>query len=168
MAPLDPAGFAFAALAGLLVLGLCVGSFLNVVIHRLPIMLMRSWRREAAAELGVGDDGQAGERFNLAVPRSRCPTCGAPIKAWNNIPIFSWLRLRGRCPDCVAAISARYPLVRGLADPASPRMRPLRICTTSHPALPSQPQSNDSLWPFWAGTGYLPIALPHFLAFSQN
>ena len=97
-----------------LLVGLCVGSFLNVVIHRLPIMLTRSWRREAAAELGVDGDEPAEERFNLAVPRSRCPHCGAPIKASNNIPIFSWIRLRGRCPDCAAPISLRYPFVEAL------------------------------------------------------
>ena len=97
-----------------LLVGLCVGSFLNVVIHRLPIMLTRSWRREAAAELGVDGDEPAEERFNLAVPRSRCPHCGAPIKASNNIPIFSWIRLRGRCPDCAAPIGWRYPMVEAL------------------------------------------------------
>ena len=98
----------------LLFAGLCVGSFLNVLIHRLPIMLARNWRREAAAELGVADDGEAEERYNLAVPRSRCPACARPIKASDNIPIISWIRLRGRCRYCAAPIGLRYPLVEAL------------------------------------------------------
>ena len=111
--PLNPMDFGFAALGGLLFVGLCVGSFLNVVIHRLPIMLTRAWRREAAAELGAPDAGDdpAAEPFNLAVPRSHCPACGGPVKALDNIPIISWIRLRGRCPGCAAPISLRYPLV---------------------------------------------------------
>ena len=99
-------------------LGLVVGSFLNVVIYRLPLMLEREWR-EAAEELHpVGDAGAAPpaatmvpEPFNLTVPRSACPSCKAPIKAWQNIPVVSWLLLRGRCASCSAKISARYPLV---------------------------------------------------------
>ena len=114
MALLDSMGFAL--VVGLLFVGLCVGSFLNVVIHRLPIMLTRTWRREAAAELGVPEAGDdlSGERFNLAVPRSHCPACGEPVKAFDNIPIVGWIRLRGRCPDCAAPISLRYPLVEAL------------------------------------------------------
>ena len=108
---LDPMDFGFAALGGLLFVGLCVGSFLNVVIHRLPIMLTRAWRREAAAELGAAGDDPAAESFNLAVPRSHCPACGEPVKAVDNIPIISWIRLRGRCAGCAAPISLRYPLV---------------------------------------------------------
>ena len=110
---LSPMDFGLAALGGLLFVGLCIGSFLNVVIHRLPIMLMRAWRREAAAELGAphaGDDPLV-EPFNLAVPRSHCPACGEPVKALDNIPIISWIRLRGRCAGCAAPISLRYPLV---------------------------------------------------------
>jgi leader peptidase (prepilin peptidase) / N-methyltransferase len=101
-----------------LVLGLCVGSFLNVVIYRLPLMLDRQWRRQcaelsgeaAAATLPAG----LPERFNLIVPRSACPACRAPITALQNIPLVSWLVLRGRCARCSARISARYPLVEAL------------------------------------------------------
>lgn len=101
------------------VLGLIVGSFLNVVIYRLPIMLEREWRAQAA-ELAVPiDDGAATatlmaashEPLTLNTPRSACPSCKAPIKAWHNIPVASWLMLRGRCASCDARISVRYPLV---------------------------------------------------------
>ena len=108
---LNPMDLGLAALGGLLFVGLCIGSFLNVVIHRLPIMLTRAWRREAAAELGAAGDDPATESFNLAVPRSHCPACGGPVKALDNIPIISWIRLRGRCAGCAAPISLRYPLV---------------------------------------------------------
>src|SRR5580692_191903 len=100
-------------------LGLVVGSFLNVVIYRLPIMLERDWRAQAA-ELLTSDSSVATlpsinqavpERFSLSTPRSACPACKAPINAWQNIPVLSWLVLRGRCASCKARISARYPLV---------------------------------------------------------
>lgn len=90
-------------------LGLIVGSFLNVVIHRLPIMLEREWR-EHCAELN-GTTVAAGEPYNLVVPRSRCPHCGHLIRAFDNIPIVSYLMLRGRCRHCAARISPRYPIV---------------------------------------------------------
>jgi leader peptidase (prepilin peptidase) / N-methyltransferase len=95
----------------MLVCGLAVGSFLNVVIHRLPIMLEREWRAQARELLdpAAGDSQQ--ERYNLATPRSACPACRAPITASQNIPLLSWLLLRGRCRSCGVAISARYPLV---------------------------------------------------------
>jgi leader peptidase (prepilin peptidase) / N-methyltransferase len=99
-----------------LVLGLAIGSFLNVVIHRLPIMLERQWR-EQCAELAHPDPGAATipalkhERFDLIVPRSACPRCKVPISAWQNIPLISWLALRGRCASCSQPISVRYPLV---------------------------------------------------------
>jgi leader peptidase (prepilin peptidase) / N-methyltransferase len=103
-----------------LVLGLIVGSFLNVVIHRLPLMLEREWReqcgelaREAAAS-GPHVSQAPRERFNLVVPRSACPSCGAPITVLQNIPILSWLALKGRCAACRAPISIRYPLVEAL------------------------------------------------------
>jgi leader peptidase (prepilin peptidase)/N-methyltransferase len=98
------------------VLGLVVGSFLNVIIYRLPIMLEREWRAQAA-ELLPSDTGGAAaapasmERFNLSSPRSACPTCKTPIKAWQNIPVASWLLLGGRCASCKSKISLRYPLV---------------------------------------------------------
>ncbi len=94
------------------VLGLCVGSFLNVVIHRLPKILERDWRAQCA-EL-CGETPEAGEHFSLVRPRSRCPACGHPIGALENIPILSYLFLRGRCSACSAAISLRYPLVEGI------------------------------------------------------
>src|SRR5882757_3699270 len=98
------------------VIGLVVGSFLNVVIYRLPIILEREWHAQAA-ELLPSDDhtatvpAVAAERFSLSVPRSACPACKAPITALQNIPVISWLVLRGRCASCKAKISARYPLV---------------------------------------------------------
>jgi leader peptidase (prepilin peptidase)/N-methyltransferase len=106
----DPVLFACAVF----VFGLLVGSFLNVVIYRLPIMLDREWRSQAAEILGTADSAQTTvvvERFNLVTPRSACPACKAPIKAWQNIPVISWLVLRGKCAACRAPISARYPLV---------------------------------------------------------
>ena len=98
-----------------LVLGLAVGSFLNVVIYRLPVMLERQWR-EQCAELGqpAAPGAAPHERFNLVVPRSRCPACRAPISAAQNIPLLSWIMLRGRCASCGAPISARYPLIEAL------------------------------------------------------
>jgi len=93
-------------------LGLCVGSFLNVVIHRLPKMLERGWQAQCA-ELR-GEDPAPGPAYNLVVPRSACPACGTPITALQNIPVVSWLVLRGRCARCKAPISARYPVVEVL------------------------------------------------------
>jgi leader peptidase (prepilin peptidase) / N-methyltransferase len=98
-----------------LVLGLVVGSFLNVVIYRLPIMLDRQWRAQCADVLGEAAVATVAagvpERFDLLVPRSACPACRAPIPAAHNIPLISWLILRGRCARCGAAISVRYPIV---------------------------------------------------------
>lgn len=95
------------------VLGLMVGSFLNVVIHRLPRMMEREWLRNCAELQGTAttDDGT---RYNLLVPRSACPGCGQAITAWQNIPVVSYLFLRGRCAGCKARISPRYPLVEAL------------------------------------------------------
>src|SRR3990167_2280497 len=89
--------------------GLCIGSFLNVVIHRMPLMLERSWRAESAEMLGV--EVEAGEPIGLSRPRSRCPACGHAIRWYENIPVLSYLWLRGRCSACKAPISVRYPLV---------------------------------------------------------
>lgn len=93
-------------------LGLLVGSFLNVVIHRLPIMLERDWRRECRTFLGLDPGTVAAEEpFNLAVPGSRCPHCGKPIGVFENIPLLSYLYLKGRCSGCDTLISPRYPVV---------------------------------------------------------
>jgi leader peptidase (prepilin peptidase)/N-methyltransferase len=92
------------------VLGLLVGSFLNVVIHRLPLMMQREWRSQAQEVLELPTEPK-GATFNLMVPRSRCPHCNHEIRAWENIPLLSWLALRGKCSSCRAPISARYPLV---------------------------------------------------------
>lgn len=93
--------------------GLIAGSFLNVVIHRLPKMLERRWRAECAELAGVAPP--AAERYNLVTPRSSCPRCGHRITALENIPVLSYLALGGRCSACRAPISPRYPLVEALA-----------------------------------------------------
>jgi leader peptidase (prepilin peptidase)/N-methyltransferase len=98
-------------LATIGMLGLLVGSFLNVVIHRLPIMLERSWQRECRAFLGLEPSAEPSEPYNLIVPRSRCPQCAKPVASWENIPVLSYLLLRGRCSGCGARISPRYPAV---------------------------------------------------------
>jgi leader peptidase (prepilin peptidase)/N-methyltransferase len=95
-------------------LGLVVGSFLNVVIHRLPRMLQREWRRECREFLDLEPAAEPAEAFNLVVPRSRCPSCGKLITALENIPVLSYLLLRGRCRGCGARISWRYPAVEVL------------------------------------------------------
>ena len=96
-----------AALAG--VFGLLVGSFLNVVIYRLPKMLERQWADECA-EL-AGKEPAPAEPFNLVAPRSRCRQCGHLIRWYENIPVLSWLALRGKCSSCGTRIGMRYPLV---------------------------------------------------------
>ena len=92
-----------------IVFGLVIGSFLTVVVHRLPIMLERAWQAETTA---VESDVKPKpiERYNLAVPRSACPHCGHVLRPWENIPVVSFLLLRGRCAKCHARVSARYPL----------------------------------------------------------
>ena len=103
-----------------IVLGLMVGSFLNVVIHRMPIMLERDWKLQCLDYLGdkivlkqpeaVSND----DKYNLVVPRSACPSCKKPITALQNIPVLSYLFLRGKCAACKTRISIRYPLVEGM------------------------------------------------------
>ncbi|HEY3858284.1 MAG TPA: A24 family peptidase [Gammaproteobacteria bacterium] len=100
----NPLAFIFLAV----LLGLLVGSFLNVVIHRLPIMLEREWRTEYAP------DPKPAERFDLVMPRSRCPHCGHGITAMENVPIISYLMLRGRCSACHAPISPRYAITEAV------------------------------------------------------
>lgn len=108
------AGF-LAFVAGLL--GLLVGSFLNVVIHRLPKMMEREWAAQCADLRGEAPPPV--ERYNLVVPRSACPSCGHRIGAIENIPVVSWLALRGRCRGCGAPISPRYPIVEALTGALS-------------------------------------------------
>ena len=120
---------------GLGILGLCIGSFLNVVVHRLPLMLERQWLGDAAAQLSDSPDLQrAGlpkapadklatgaqdlvlhldkqPRLGIAAPRSRCPQCGHQLAWHENLPLIGWLRLGGRCSACKTRISARYPII---------------------------------------------------------
>ena len=93
----------------LALLGLCIGSFLNVVIHRMPLMMERGWRLESAELLGVKIDEPP--EITLSKPRSRCPSCGHAIAWHQNIPLLGWLRLGGKCSACRAPISKRYPFV---------------------------------------------------------
>ena len=113
----------FIAAAG--ILGLLIGSFLNVVIYRLPRMLQREWRQQCeellasdnqdGPEIPVTKSEQDGEAFNLITPRSACPACGSAIKAYQNIPIISYLFLQGRCANCSARIPVRYPVIEALS-----------------------------------------------------
>jgi len=96
------------------VLGLLVGSFLNVVIYRLPVMLNRSWQ-DQCAELSGGETAIAQAPFNLVTPGSTCPRCGHRIRAWENIPVVSYLFQRGRCAACGGAISLRYPIIEAVS-----------------------------------------------------
>jgi leader peptidase (prepilin peptidase)/N-methyltransferase len=95
------------------VIGLVVGSFLNVVIHRLPIMLERHWQRE------TGEAPPDNAPYNLVIPGSACPVCARKLHAWENIPVLSWLALRGRCAGCKTRISPRYPIIELLAGALS-------------------------------------------------
>jgi leader peptidase (prepilin peptidase)/N-methyltransferase len=96
-----------------LLLGLTVGSFLNVVIHRLPKMMEMGWRQQCADLRG--EEPSAAPAYNLLVPRSACPHCNHRIGAWENIPILSYLLLRGKCKGCGAAISPRYPVIEAVS-----------------------------------------------------
>jgi leader peptidase (prepilin peptidase)/N-methyltransferase len=102
------------AVALALVVGLCVGSFLNVVVHRLPKMMERAWRAQCAELRGESTPQEQPPKYNLAVPRSACPQCGHPIGALENIPVVSWLALRGACSACRKPIPIRYPLIEAL------------------------------------------------------
>jgi len=94
----------------LLSLGLVVGSFLNVVIYRLPLMMESRWRKDCCELLEVQQEQEA-PRLTLSTPNSHCPHCGTAIKPWHNIPVLSYLLLRGKCANCGAGISLRYPTV---------------------------------------------------------
>lgn len=91
-------------------LGLLVGSFLNVVIHRLPRMMELDWQHQAREALNLPDT-ESRTTYNLILPHSRCPHCDHQIRAWENIPVVSYLALRGKCSSCKTPISARYPLI---------------------------------------------------------
>lgn len=95
------------------VVGLLVGSFLNVVIYRLPRMMERQWRADCAqyAQADAAPPPSEPGTYNLITPRSACPSCHAPIRAWHNLPVVSWLLLKGACASCGARISVRYPIV---------------------------------------------------------
>ncbi len=91
---------------------LCVGSFLNVVIYRLPVMLERDWRQQCHEFLEIQSPQQDDQtRLSLATPASSCPHCGHSIRAWENIPIISYILLRGRCSSCKTRISIQYPAI---------------------------------------------------------
>jgi leader peptidase (prepilin peptidase)/N-methyltransferase len=96
--------------------GLAVGSFLNVVIHRLPKMMERDWKRDCRVLLELEPDAKQEEPFDLVRPRSRCPQCSHAVSALENIPVVSWLALRGRCSACKAPISVRYPVIETIAS----------------------------------------------------
>jgi len=106
-----------ALVAAAVVSGLLVGSFLNVVIHRLPKMLERQWRAECADLTGA--EPVPAERYDLVVPRSACPQCGHRITALENVPIASYIALGGKCSGCGVPISPRYPVVEGLSGALS-------------------------------------------------
>ncbi|MGA7593623.1 MAG: A24 family peptidase [Gallionella sp.] len=111
---LESSPLAFTILAG--VVGLMVGSFLNVVIHRLPIMMERAWRQQCAELSHSGEiQPESAPPFNLVVPGSACPHCNHPISAWENIPILSYALLHGKCRSCGTAISPRYPVIEAIS-----------------------------------------------------
>ena len=94
-------------------IGLSVGSFLNVVIYRLPKMLERQWTDDCLEHLGQACDDNK-ETFNLNRPSSHCPKCKHKIRPWENIPVISWIILRGKCSNCNASISSRYPIIESV------------------------------------------------------
>lgn len=104
-----------ATVALVIVIGLLVGSFLNVVIYRLPVMMEREWKSECKLILDPNSSGnEPAEAFNLAYPNSHCPNCDSPIKAWQNIPVISYLLLKGQCANCKMSISVRYPIIEAV------------------------------------------------------
>ena len=101
-------------IAAVTVLSLVIGSFLNVVIYRLPKMMENEWQQECQAYFTPDAEATESGKFNLAVPRSCCPNCKAPVQARDNIPVLSWLLLGGKCRQCQNPISVRYPIVEAL------------------------------------------------------
>ena len=98
----------------IILFSLCVGSFLNVVIYRLPVMLERDWRKQCREFLELPDQADDQPKISLAAPASTCPHCGHAIRAWENIPVISYLLLRGRCSSCRTPISAQYPAIEAV------------------------------------------------------
>ncbi|WAK04136.1 prepilin peptidase [Methylobacter sp. YRD-M1] len=110
--------YILSALAG--IIGLMVGSFLNVVIYRLPIMMQRNWKKECMEYLELSqEETPETEPFNLAFPLSHCPKCNTPIKPHHNIPVISYLFLKGKCAQCRTPISSRYPVIEAFTAIAS-------------------------------------------------
>jgi leader peptidase (prepilin peptidase) / N-methyltransferase len=104
-----------ALIVATVMLGLMVGSFLNVVVYRLPIMMEHSWRQESTEYLGLATEPATQEpSINLLQPPSRCPNCAAPVRPWQNIPIISFLLLGGKCANCKIPIPLRYPAVEAI------------------------------------------------------
>lgn len=107
----------------IIILGLLVGSFLNVVIYRLPVIFKREWRKDCCqyleenykATIQLDTSNEPAEPFNLVKPDSTCPTCGHQIRAWENIPIISYIFLKAKCSNCSSPISIRYPLIELLS-----------------------------------------------------
>ena len=101
--------------ASIIILSLLIGSFLNVVILRMPIMMFRGWKEECQGMEDELPDHPAikdlSKPYNLVTPASHCPSCSAPVKPWMNIPVISWIFLRGKCASCGTRIGFRYPLV---------------------------------------------------------
>ena len=93
------------------IFGLLIGSFLNVVIYRIPQQLESSWRRDSLDFLGMEPDPNPADAPNIVVPASRCPKCGTLLKPWHNIPVLSYLFLKGKCASCASPISLQYPVV---------------------------------------------------------
>lgn len=92
-------------------ISLCIGSFLNVVIHRLPIIMKREWEAECYEFINQPENIKQHEKLTLSTPRSSCPSCKQKIKWYQNIPVISWVLLRGKCSNCGVSISAKYPLI---------------------------------------------------------
>jgi len=103
------ASYPLAFVLSTLILGLLIGSFLNVLVWRLPKMLQRDWQAQAHEVLGLPEQSPT-PTYNLLLPHSHCPHCDHQIRAWENIPLLSYLLLRGRCSQCTAKISPRYPI----------------------------------------------------------
>lgn len=101
------------------ILGLITGSFLNVVIYRLPVMMEKSWRQQCLEFLEKEAQEAETEPFNLILPASRCPHCQTPIRPYQNIPVISYLLLRGKCANCQAPIAIRYPIIEAFTGIAS-------------------------------------------------